>query len=99
MDVRDLDIDLIDSINPFGNAYAIMGKTVSEESLRDIAAYITGKKVHMTRDEAQMLAKRALQFKRENGRLPSITSNDPWEKRMAEGVEFLRRKVAEDRDG
>lgn len=99
MDVRDLDIDLIDSINPFGNAYAIMGKTVSEESLRDIAAYITGKKVHMTRDEAQMLAKRALQFKRENGRLPSITSNDPWEKRMAEGVEFLRRKVAEDSDG
>lgn len=99
MDVRDLDIDLIDSINPFGSAYAIMGKTVSEESLRDIAAYIAGKKVHMTRDEAQMLAKRALQFKRENGRLPSITSNDPWEKRMAEGVEFLRRKVAEDGDG
>lgn len=99
MDVRDLDIDLIDSINPFGSAYAIMGKTVSEESLRDIAAYIAGKKVHMTRDEAQMLAKRALQFKRDNGRLPSITSNDPWEKRMAEGVEFLRRKVAEDSDG
>lgn len=99
MDVRDLDIDLIDSINPFGSAYAIMGKTVSEESLRDIAAYIAGKKVHMTRDEAQMLAKRALQFKKENGRLPSITSNDPWEKRMAEGVEFLRRKVAEDSDG
>lgn len=99
MDVRDLDIDLIDSINPFGSAYAIMGKTVSEESLRDIAAYIAGKKVHMTRDEAQMLAKRALQFKKEHGRLPSITSNDPWEKRMAEGVEFLRRKVAEDSDG
>ena len=99
MDVRDLDIDLIDSINPFGSAYAIMGKTVSEESLRDIAEYIAGKKVHMTRDEAQMLAKRALQFKKENGRLPSITSNDPWEKRMAEGVEFLRRKVAEDSDG
>lgn len=99
MDVRDLDIDLIDSINPFGSAYAIMGKTVSEESLRDIAAYIAGKKVNMTRDEAQMLAKRALQFKKENGRLPSITSNDQWEKRMAEGVEFLRRKVAEDSDG
>lgn len=99
MDVRDLDIDLIDSINPFSNAYAIMGKTVSEESLRDIAAYIAGKKVNMTREEAQALAKRALQFKNENGRLPSITSNDPWEKRMAEGVEFLRRKVAEDNDG
>ena len=95
MDVRDLDIDLIDSINPFGNAYAIMGKTVSEESLRDIAAYIAGKKVHMSHEEAHALARRALQFKKENGRLPSITSNDPWEKRMAEGIAYLQRKAAE----
>ena len=33
MDVRDLDIDLIDRINPFGKAYAILAKTMSEESL------------------------------------------------------------------
>ncbi|MFM7609822.1 MAG: DEAD/DEAH box helicase, partial [Alphaproteobacteria bacterium] len=32
MDVRDLDIDLIDRINPFGEAYAILAKTMSEES-------------------------------------------------------------------
>ena len=34
MDVRELDIDLIDSINPFSEAYAILGKTMSEESLK-----------------------------------------------------------------
>ena len=95
MDVRDLDIDLIDSINPFGSAYAIMGKTVSEESLRDIAAYIAGKKVNMTYEEARKLADRAKKFKTKNGRLPSITSNDPWEKRMAEGIAYLQRRVAE----
>lgn len=33
MDVRDLDIDMIDRINPFGEAYAILAKTMSEESL------------------------------------------------------------------
>ena len=30
MDVRDLDIDLIDRINPFGEVYAILAKTMSE---------------------------------------------------------------------
>src|SRR3546814_5800935 len=34
MDVRELDIDLIDRINPFQEAYAILAKTMSEESLK-----------------------------------------------------------------
>jgi Family of unknown function (DUF5681) len=34
MDVRELDIDLIDRINPFGMAYAILAKSMSEQSLR-----------------------------------------------------------------
>lgn len=37
-DVRELDIDLIDRINPFGEAYAILAKTMSEESLKQVAA-------------------------------------------------------------
>jgi cytochrome c5 len=49
----------------------------------------------MTLDEARDLARRALKFKQERGRLPSITSQDAWEKRMAEGVAFLARKTAE----
>ena len=95
MDVRDLDIDLIDRINPFGEAYAILGKTMSEESLKQVAAIISGKKVKMDIEEARELARRALKFKKERGRLPEITSADPWEKRMAEGVAFLARMKAE----
>ncbi|MGH8556371.1 MAG: DEAD/DEAH box helicase, partial [Methylococcales bacterium] len=38
MDVRDLEIDLIDHINPFGEAYAILAKAMSEESLKQVAA-------------------------------------------------------------
>jgi hypothetical protein len=49
----------------------------------------------MTLEEARDLAKRALRFKEERGRLPSITAVDPWEKRMAEGIAFLQRKVKE----
>ena len=47
--------------------------------------------------EARELAKRALKFKQERGRLPSITSQDAWEKRMAEGVAFLKRSRETDR--
>ena len=99
MDVRDLDVDLIDRINPFGEAYAILAKTMSEESLKQVAAVITAKKIQLTPEEARDLARRALRFKQERGRLPSITSQDPWEKRMAEGVAFLARMKAETADG
>jgi hypothetical protein len=68
---------------------------MSEESLRQIAAVIAGKKVKLSIEEARELAKRAVQFKQERGRLPSITSQDPWEVRMAEGVAFLARMKAE----
>jgi hypothetical protein len=46
-------------------------------------------------DEARDLAKRALQFKKERGRLPDINSADAWEKRMAEGVAAFARYVAQ----
>ena len=95
MDVRDLDIDLIDRINPFSEAYSILAKTMSEASLKEIAAIIGAKKLKMSPEEARDLAKRAVTFRNERGRLPSLTSTDPWEKRMAEGVEFLRRMKAE----
>ena len=95
MDVRDLDIDLIDRINPFGEAYAILAKTMSEESLKQVHAAISAKRVNLTIEEARDLAKRALRFKQERGRLPSITSPDAWEKRMAEGVAYLARMKTE----
>lgn len=95
MDVRELDIDLIDRINPFGEAYAILSKAMTEESLKQVAAVIGAKRATLTVEEARELAKRALKFKQERGRLPSITSPDAWEKRMAEGVAFLARMKAE----
>lgn len=91
MDVRELDIDLIDRINPFGEAYSILAKTMSAQSLKDVQAIITAKKVQMTPEEARDLARRALKFKQDRGRLPLITAQDPWERRMAEGVEYLAR--------
>jgi superfamily II DNA or RNA helicase len=93
MDVRDLDIDLIDRINPFGEAYAILAKSMSEDSLKQVAAAIAAKRTSLTPEEAKELAVRAVKFKKERGRLPSISSPDAWEKRMAEGAAaFVRFK-------
>ena len=97
--VRDLDIDLIDHINPFSEAYAILAKAMNEESLKQVQAIISGKKVSMSMDEARELARRALKFKQERGRLPSLTSADPWEQKMAEGVAYLARMKAEAANG
>ena len=95
LSVQELDIDLIDRINPFGEAYAILAKSMSEERLKQVAEVIAARRVTMTLEEARDLAKRAKRFKEEKGRLPSLTAADPWEKRMAEGIAFLSRKVKE----
>ena len=93
MDVRELDIDLIDRINPFGEAYAILAKTMSEESLKQVAAAISAKRATLTPDEAKDLAVRAVQFKKERGRVPALDAQDAWERRMAEGAAtFMRFK-------
>jgi hypothetical protein len=91
INVRDLDIDLIDRINPFDAAYAVLAKAMDEKSLRQVQASIAAKKVNIPEDEARNLAKRALQFKNERGRVPDINSADAWEKRMAEGVAAFAR--------
>jgi hypothetical protein len=98
LSVTELDMDLIDRINPFGEAYAILAKSMTEERLKQIAEIIAAKRIILSVEEARALAKRAVRFKQEKGRLPSLTAMDPWEKRMAEGVAFLQRKVKEEQD-
>ena len=95
VNVHELDIDLIDRINPFDAAYAVLAKAMDEKSLRQVQASIAAKKLSIPEDEARELARRALQFKNERGRLPDINSADSWEKRMAEGVAVLARYRAQ----
>jgi hypothetical protein len=94
MDVRELDIDLIDRINPFDAAYAVLAKAMDEKTLKQVQASIAAKRLTISIDDARELAQRALKFKQERGRLPDINAQDPWEKRMAEGVAALARHRA-----
>ena len=56
MDVREMDIDLIDRVNPFGKAYAILAKTMNEDSLKQVRAAIAAKRTSLTPEEAKDLA-------------------------------------------
>jgi superfamily II DNA or RNA helicase len=95
MDVRDLDIDMIDRINPFGAAYAVLAKSMSEATLKQVASVIERRKVNISYEEARDLAKRALEWKQQRGRIPEITSQDPFEKRLAEGIAALQKYRAQ----
>jgi hypothetical protein len=97
MDVRELDIDLIDSINPWQAAYAVLSKAMDEKVLKQVQAAISGKRTKITAEEAKDLAARAVKFKKERGRLPSITAADAWEQRLAEGAAAFMRFKAEGR--
>ena len=91
LSVTDLDMDLIDRVYPFSATYAVLAKAMDEKTLLQVQAVINAKKDKLTYDDARALAERALEFKRERGRLPSLTSQDAWERKMAEGVAFLQR--------
>jgi hypothetical protein len=95
LEVKELDIDLIDRINPFEAAYAILSKTMDSGLLKQVEAAVSAKRINIPLDEARELARRALRFKKEKGRLPDINSPDPWEKRMAEGIAVLQRHEAQ----
>ena len=95
VNVRDLDIDLIDSINPFEAAYAVLARAMDEKTLRQVQASIGGKKVGISEEDAFARTKAALAFKNERGRLPDLHAADPWEKHLAEGVAALARYRAQ----
>ncbi|WP_292062747.1 DEAD/DEAH box helicase [Brevundimonas sp. UBA7664] len=99
MDVRDLDIDLIDRINPFEAAYAVLAKSMNEATLKQVQSVISAKRTTLSPEEAKDYAARAVRFRRERNRAPSIDAADEWEKKLAEGAAAFMRYDREGRYG
>lgn len=95
INVQDLNIELIDSINPFQLAYEIMSKSIDADVLKRIHGAITAKRIQMSEEEAAALYPRIKAFKETHGKEPSLVAPDPMEKRMAEALEWLRNKKRE----
>jgi hypothetical protein len=91
VNIDDLNIDLIDSINPFQEAFEILSKAVTSSVLKVIQDTIDSSRIEMTVEEAMLLFPKAENFVRQTGRKPDISSADPLEKRLAEGIIFLKK--------
>lgn len=90
INIDQLDIDLIDSINPFQRAYEILSKSVTADVLKTIHGAITSVKVAMTEEEAVALYPRIKDFVKERKVEPSLVSPNPLERRMAEALAWIR---------
>jgi superfamily II DNA or RNA helicase len=99
LSVTELDMDLIDRINPFGEAYAILAKSMSADRLKQVQEVISAKKIKLDLDDARKFANRVTRFKQERGRLPSLMASDPIERFLAEVVIVLTRKAKEAQRG
>ena len=96
IEVKELDIDLIDRINPFETAYAVLAKSMDEATLKQVQSVISAKRTTLSPEDAKDFAGRAAKFRRERGRLPSIDAADEWERKLAEGAAAFMRY---DREG
>lgn len=95
INIDELDMDLIDSINPFQKAYEILSKSVTEDVLRTIHGAIASTRISMTEQEAVSSWPRIQAFKRERGVAPSLVSPNPIERRLAEALAWLQAKKRE----
>lgn len=90
VNIDDIRIDLIDSINPFQKAFEILSKSVTAQVLRLIDEHIQSTKIEMTEAEAIILWPSIKAWRERTGEAPNLQSFDPKEKRMAEAIIFLR---------
>ena len=99
VNIDDLNIDLIDSINPFQKAYEILSKSVTPKVLKVIQEVIESTRITMTLEEAMLLWPKLNAFVKTNGKEPSLKSNDPLEIRMAEAIIFLKEQKRKAQNG
>lgn len=95
VNIEDLNIDLIDKINPFQEAFEILSKSVTSSVLRVIQDTIDSSRIEMIPEEVRILWPKAKEFFERTGRKPEVTSSDPLEKRLAEAVLYLKKIKAE----
>jgi hypothetical protein len=90
VNLDELSIDLIDSINPFEHAYEILAKNLDEGILRTIHGTIVASRIPITSEEAAMLWPSIKAFNNAAGREPNLNAQDPREQRLAYALTIIR---------
>jgi len=96
INIDDLSIDLIDSINPFQRAYEIISKSLDKRVLKLISESIDASKSILSEAEVEFYWDDVNEFYRKNSRKPDKNSADEKERKLAEvlqrAIYFKNRK-------
>lgn len=95
INVRDLDIDLIDSVNAFRERFEVASKSLDATILAHVQSAMVANRIQMSEDEARVLWRRIKLFRAQEGREPNVHSADALEKRMAEALAWLKARKAQ----
>lgn len=99
VNIDELHIDLIDSVNPFQKAFEILSKSVTTKVLKVIQDVIESTRIKMDFEEAKILWPKIITFKKTFDREPSLQSTDPLERRMAECIIYLKEEKRKRENG
>ena len=101
INVDDIDFSLIESINPFAGAYQFISKSVNPALLKRLQEDVAKMREKMTLDKALELWPYVNDFVKKNNRIPEVTSNNDFEKRLAVALAIIqeekRKKNAKDK--
>ncbi|WP_410000888.1 DEAD/DEAH box helicase [Salipiger bermudensis] len=94
INVRDIDVELIDSVNTFRERFEVASKSLDADLLAHVQSAMVAMRVSMTADEARTLWPKIKAFRAIEKREPNPHSADPLEKRMAEALAWLKAEKA-----
>ena len=95
VNIDDLSIDLIDSINPFQHAFEVISKRIGADVFRVIQDTIAGSRIDMSDEDALVLVPQIKAFRvAHNGAYPSLNAKDANEKLLAQAQAYLTARKA-----
>lgn len=90
VDIEDLSINLIDTVNPFQRAFEVLSKTVTPSVLKLISDSIDARRIEVSPQEAMELFPIIQNWVKVNGRRPDRKAQDPTEKLYGEALLILQ---------
>ncbi|WP_395160064.1 DEAD/DEAH box helicase [Ilumatobacter sp.] len=95
VNINELNLDLIDQVNPFQKAFEILSKSVTKQVLKMIQDAIDETRLEISEEEALLVWPKVQAFVRERGQKPDVRSPDPLERRLAEALLFIQKRKRE----
>lgn len=101
INIDKLNINMIQSINPFQYAYEILSKNIDKNVLKVVQDTIAEQRYDMSLEEAILLCKEPLHefVATHNGQYPDINSQVIKERRLAQAYQIIKNKVIRHKQG